>query len=168
MSRESELELISVIEKQLVRMDALYASIIHAFERDVAVLGRTGNAAVMIAGLLENYYTCIETAFQKISQHFENHLDPTRWHAELLSKMTLHIEGIRIPAVSESNYPALLELQRFRHFKRYYFDLDYDWDRLDFLRKKLDTAHPSALADLRVFMEFLRALGSRAAAPRYA
>lgn len=44
--------------------------------------------------------------------------------------------------------------------ERYYFDLDYDWDRLDFLRKKLDQAHPAAVADLGVFMEFLRALGS--------
>ncbi len=160
MSVQNGLELIGVIEKQCGRMVALHASITRAFEQDVAVLGRTGNAAVMIAGLFENYYTCLETAFQKISQYFENHLDPVRWHAELLSKMTLRIEGIRIPAVSEANYPALLELQRFRHFKRYYFDLDYDWDRLDFLRKKLDMAHPEALADLGVFIEFLRALHS--------
>jgi hypothetical protein len=129
-----------------------------AFDRDVSLLGRTGNAAVMIAGLFENYYTCLETAFQKISQHFENHLESGRWHAELLSKMTLGIEGLRIPAVSETDYPALLELQRFRHSKRYYFDLDYDCDRLDFMRKKLNSAHPVVVADLRVFMEFLRAL----------
>jgi len=158
MSGQSNLELIGIIEKQCGRMAALHASITRAFEQDVAVLGRTGNAAVMIAGLFENYYTCIETAFQKISQRFENHLDPVRWHAELLSKMTLRIEGIRIPAISEANYPALLELQRFRHFKRYYFDLDYDWDRLDFLRKKLAAAHPVALSDLGAFIDFLRAL----------
>jgi hypothetical protein len=126
----------------------------------VALLGRTGNAAVMIAGLFENYYTCVETAFQKISQHFENHLEPDRWHAELLSKMTLRIDGVRIPAVSDANYPALLELQRFRHFRRYYYDLDYDWDRLDFLRKKLNAAHPAAVADLGVFLDFLRALSA--------
>lgn len=160
MSGQRERELIGIIEKQILRIDALYTSIIEAFDRDVALLGRTGNAAVMIAGLLENYYTCMETAFQKISQHFENHLEPGRWHAELLSKMTLRIEGLRIPAVSEANYPALLELQRFGHFKRYYFDLDYDWDRLDYLRKKLNSAHPVAVADLLVFMDFLRALST--------
>ena len=160
MSGQRERELIGIIEKQLSRMNALFLSIGEAFDRDAALLGRTGNAAVMIAGLFENYYTCMETAFQKISQHFENHLEPTRWHAELLSKMTLRIEGLRIPAVSENNYPALLELQRFRHFKRYYFDLDYDWDRLDFLRKKLDSAHLVAVADLRVFIDFLRALSA--------
>lgn len=153
-------ELIGVIEKQRNRMVTLYASITGAFEQDIVVLGRSGNAAVMIAGLFENYYTCLETAFHKISQHFENHLDPVRWHAELLSKMTLRIEGVRIPAVSDGNYLALLELQRFRHFRRYYFDLDYDWDRLDFLRKKLDSAHPVALADLDTFINFLRALDS--------
>ena len=74
MSGQSILELIGIIEKQCGRMAALHASITRAFEQDVAVLGRTGNAAVMIAGLFENYYTCIETAFQKISQRFENQI----------------------------------------------------------------------------------------------
>jgi hypothetical protein len=72
--------------------------------------------------------------------------------------MTLRIEGVRIPAVSEENYGALLELQKFRHFRRYYFELEYDWDRIDFLLKKLKDAHPVAMADLRRFQDFLRAL----------
>ncbi|MCX7023676.1 MAG: hypothetical protein NT080_03550 [Spirochaetes bacterium] len=69
--------------------------------------------------------------------------------------MTFRIESVRIPAVSESNYGPLLELQIFRHFRRYYFELEYDWDRIDSLVKKLKTAHPVAVADLRVFREFL-------------
>jgi len=112
----------------------------------------------MIAGLIENYYTCLETAFQKVSQSFENHLEPARWHAELLHKMTLRIDGIRIPAVSDENLAALQELQRFRHFKRYYFDHEYDWDRIDFLLKKLAEAHPRALKDLGIFIKFLQSL----------
>ena len=72
--------------------------------------------------------------------------------------MVLRIEGIRIPAVSEAIYPALLELQRFRHFKRYYFELEYDWDRLDYLYKKLVQIHPTVLQDLQRFVAFLEAL----------
>lgn len=71
--------------------------------------------------------------------------------------MTLSIPGIRIPAVSGSNYPALLEILKFRHFRRYYFELEYDWDRLDFLVKKLREAHPTAIADLERFRDFLAA-----------
>ena len=39
-------------------------------------------------------------------------------------------------------------------------ELDYDWDRLVFLHKKLATAHPVAVADLKVFIDFLRALSA--------
>ena len=151
-------ELVGVLEKQIVLSRRIRSAIDEAVTHDLPLLGRTGNAAVLLAGLIENYYTCLETAFQKISQHFENHLEATKWHSDLLSKMTLRIEGVRVPAVSESNYGALLELQKFRHFRRYYFELEYDWDRLDFILKKLEAAHPVALGDLERFVAFLRSL----------
>jgi hypothetical protein len=158
MSDSMNAELVGLIEKQLLQLGRIHSSIAGAVEHDVPLLGRTGNAAVLVAGLIDNYYTCLETAFQKISQHFENHLEQARWHADLLSKMTLRIEGLRIPAVSEDNYGALLELQKFRHFRRYYFELEYDWDRLEFLLKKLESAHPRAVSDLERFVGFLRSL----------
>ena len=151
-------ELIGLIKKQLMLGDKIFRGIGEAIEKDVPKIGKTGNAAVMVAGLSESYYTCIETAYHKISQHFENHLNPARWHAELLKKMTLSIEGIRIPAVSDDAYLHLQELQRFRHFKRYYFELEYDWDRIDFLLKKLHTVHPMVHRDLELFIKFLREL----------
>ncbi len=151
-------ELISLIEKQVQLANVLLDAIEKAEAQDIPKLGKTGNAAVMVAGLVENYYTCLETAYLKISQHFENHLAPSRWHAELLAKMTLHIEGVRVPAVSRASYGALLELQRFRHFKRYHFDLEYDWDRIEFLLKKVKDVHPLACQDLAIFVDFLRSL----------
>ena len=151
-------ELISVIERQIGLAERLFAAVEKAEIRDVALLGRTGNAAVLMAGLMENWYSCLESAWQKISQTFENHLAEDHWHTDLLEKMTLSIEGLRAAAVSEENYPALLELLKFRHFRRYYYELEYDWDRLDFLLKKLRQAHPRAIADLRRFQDFLRSL----------
>lgn len=104
MSDKMNAELVGLIEKQLFQLGRIHSSIADAIGRDVPLLGRTGNAAVLVAGLIDNYYTCLETAFQKISQRFENHLEPARWHADLLVKMTLKIEGVRIPA--PSRYPA--------------------------------------------------------------
>jgi len=46
--------------------------------------------------------------------------------------MTIHIEGVRIPAVSESNQGNLIELVKFRH--------------------------PTVQTDMGRFLEFLRAL----------
>ena len=39
-----------------------------------------------------------------------------------------------------------------------YFEFEYDWDRLAFIRKKFDQVHPLALADLDRFGAFLRGL----------
>ena len=46
----------------------------------LAQLGRTPISALIVAGLLENYYTCLETIFLRISQSFENNLNSARWH----------------------------------------------------------------------------------------
>ncbi|OHD23437.1 MAG: hypothetical protein A2V99_18825 [Spirochaetes bacterium RBG_16_67_19] len=148
-------ELKASILKNLGTLERQVESLQAALDRDLALLGRTQNAALIVAGLLENYYTCLETAFLRISQFFENTLDPERWHTDLLEKMTLHIEGVRLPAVSQTNYPNLLELLKFRHFRRYYFELEYDWDRLDFLVKKMKQAHPGVKQDLERFLSFL-------------
>ena len=158
MSAPDSADLVSLIVKNLATLGRIAASLERAMERDVPILGRGENAAVMVAGLIENYYTCLETIFLRISQFFENNLREKRWHMDLLERMTLRIEGVRIPAVSEANYGNLMELLKFRHFRRYYFDLEYDWDLMDFLVKKTRDAHGLASADLGHFIEFLKKL----------
>ena len=151
-------ELIAIIRDHAARLGAIAGSVDGALAEDIEKLGRTPRSALIIAGLLENYYTCLETVFVRISQFFENNLDPERWHTDLLRKMTLEIEGVRVAAVSRSNFPPLLEILKFRHFRRYYFDLEYDWDRLDFLVAELRKAHPVVVRDLGVFIEFLASI----------
>ena len=158
MSDVKTAELVSAIERAVLQLDRIHGQMASALAHDIPALGRTDNSALIVAGLLENYYTCLETAFLRISHFFENSLSEGRWHTELLEKMTLNIEGVRMPAVSTDNYGNLLELLKFRHFRRYYFEAGYDWDRLDFLVRKLDAAHPRAKGDLTRFMDFLRAI----------
>ena len=111
--------------------------------------------AVVLADCFERYYTCLETIFMRISQHFENNLDPARWHRNLLENMRLRIEGVRERVVSEEAYPLLVEFLKFRHFKRYYFDIDYDWDKMDYLRKKFESLVPLIQRDIGGFLSFL-------------
>ena len=151
-------ELVALIRAHHQRLEAVCRSIEGALEGEIARLGRTPISALIVAGLLENYYTCLETIFLRISQSFENRLDPARWHNDLLQKMTLEIEGVRVAAVSEEAFSPLFELLKFRHFKRYYFELEYDWDRLDFLLAKLRQVHPLVARDLERFVRFASAL----------
>ena len=154
---DATLELTALIRAHRQRLDTVRGSLESALENEIARLGRTPVSALIVAGLLENYYTCLETILLRISQHFENRLDSARWHNDLLQKMTLEIEGVRVAAVSEAAFSPLFELLKFRHFKRYYFELEYDWDRLDFLVAKLRQAHPLVMQDLERFVRFLRA-----------
>ena len=152
-------ELAAVVGAHRQRLETIAASVESALRNEIARLGRTPVSALIVAGLLENYYTCLETIFLRISQHFENRLDPERWHHDLLRRMRLEIEGVRVAAISEAAFSPLFELLKFRHFKRYYFDLEYDWDRLDFLVARLRHAHPLVLRDLERFARFLGVVG---------
>ena len=151
-------ELVAVIRAHRRRLEAVFRSMESALDDEIAQLGKTPMSALIVAGLLENYYTCLETIFLRISQSFENKLDPARWHNDLLQKMTLEVEGVRTAAVSEETLSPLFELLKFRHFKRYYFELEYDWDRLDFLVTKLRQVHPLVTRDLERFVRFASAL----------
>jgi hypothetical protein len=156
MSRSEDVqELIGEIKKNLQVFSDLEAFLARAQDNELKLLGRTQSAALIVAGILENSYTCLETMFMRISQFFENNLKPQKWHKELLRKMTLRIAGTREAVLSDKAYGILAELLRFRHFKRYYFEIDYDWDRLDFLMKKLDQLAPIIRQDIAAFTSFL-------------
>lgn len=119
---------------------------------------RTADLAIILSEILGNYYTCLETFFLRVSQTFENHLSRDSWHRDLLGKMVLTIPGEREPLLSEDSYNAVGELLRFRHFKRYYLEFDYDWDRLELVEKKFAILRPNLYKDLDRFSLFLRRL----------
>jgi hypothetical protein len=134
MDSDQLLLLVGEIKESLVVIDhinELYTSYSQVF---MATDKRDIRDAVLLADILCNTYTCIETILFRISRVFENHLDPNQWHKELLRKMHIDIPNIRKAVLSRDSYQLLDELRRFRHFKRYYYDFDYDWSRLDYLR----------------------------------
>jgi hypothetical protein len=114
---------------------------------------------IVVAHILENAYTAIETALLRISQGFDNSLSPERWHTDLLDKMLLSKKGVRPRVLSDESHRLLTELMRFRHFTRYYLELDYDWEKLRFLLSVLHRCIPLVRAELSAFRdEVLRGL----------
>lgn len=126
-----------------------------ARRQELVQLGRNQLTAVFIAQLLETFYTAVETLFLRISQHFENRLADERWHADLLDKMTLRVSGVREQVIREQTAALLNELMRFRHFKRYYLELDFDWAKLDYLLDVYERLLPLLDHDLQEFKSFL-------------
>jgi len=113
---------------------------------------------IVLAEIITDYYTCLETAFLRISKAFENSLEKYKWHANLLERMVVEIPGVRKALLTDVSYDLLKEIMRFRHFKRYYFELDYDKDRIDFLEKKYKEVVPLVLQELELYITFLQEL----------
>ena len=113
---------------------------------------------VLLADIITDYYTCLETGFVKISKFFENNLEQDRWHKHLLEKMTLEIPGIRNAVLQEKTYALLDEFLRFRHFKRYYYSYNYDQDRMEYIEKKFQQSIPLVKGDIKEFILFLEKL----------
>lgn len=111
--------------------------------------------AMVVSQLLSAYYTCLETIFLRISGHFENNLPSDSWHQTLLDKMTLEIEDVRPAVLTREIRSDLLELLKFRHFNRYYFELDYDWEKLRYLLKKFHQANAPVQQHLLIFKQYL-------------
>ena len=152
--------LLGHLEKTLAALEKISAAYQDFLETDFPLLGRKNTSAIVIAEYLVDYYTCAETFFLRVSQSFENQLPPDRWHKELLEKMTLRIEGVREPVIDSELHAALSELMKFRHFRRYYFELDYDWDKLDFLQLKFTNIRSQLPTQLEPFATFLRKLNA--------
>ncbi len=152
------LVLISEVEKAqsvLRRLDGFYSDYLR---RTDDAKSRLPEQAIVISDVMANVYTCLETVFLRISRCFENSLTQDRWHQDLLQKMTLDIPGIRPRVVGDPTAALLAELLKFRHFKRYYFELEYDWDRIELVQKKYAQLKPLIQADLQQFLGFLREL----------
>lgn len=154
MDSDRLLLLVGEIKESLVvlsHINGLYSSYSKTFATEM----RDIRDAVLLADILCNTYTCIETILFRISRVFENHLDPNQWHKELLRKMHIDVPNIRKAVISRDSYQLLDELRRFRHFKRYYYDFDYDWSRLDYLRLIYERLLPLIKDELCNYNDFL-------------
>ena len=158
MKKDKILLLSAEIDKCFEQLEKLFSYYSQAKE-DLQILGSDKSYdLVIMADVFADYYTCLETVFVRISKFFENNLDRSKWHTHLLEKMTLTIPGIRNCLLRDKTYNALKELLRFRHFKRYYFEFDYDRDRIEFLEKKFLISFPLIKEDLNNYKQFLAKL----------
>lgn len=117
---------------------------------------------IILADIITDYCTCVETAFLRIAKAFENEVIEYRWHASLLERMKVDVPDVRPRVLSDDSFEHLHELMRFRHFRRYYFDRKYDRDRMTLLERGFLLSIPLVKADLERFVGFLDQLSAKA------
>ena len=81
-------------------------------------------------------YNAFEQASLRLAKAFENHIDDEQgWHAVLLDRVSIAIEGVRPALIPLELKNPLHELRGFRHVFVHAYDLDLDPDKLALLLK---------------------------------
>jgi len=150
--------LIEQIEKCTGILHTIQSQLADMRKNVIPKLGNSIATPILFADVFVSMYTCCETAFVRISKFFENNLDSSRWHKELLDRMTLEIPAIRPRVLADETALALEEFLRFRHFKRYYFEFKYDAKRIAYLDSRFDETVESVIGELGSYTAKLREL----------
>lgn len=105
---------------------------------------------------LHNLYCAIEDLLQIVAKAFENHVtDMSRWHTQLLDRMTLTIEGVRPALLSRETAVNLHKLRAFRHFFRHAYGIELEKPKV---QQNLQTAgqiRPLLERDVATFLKKL-------------
>ena len=120
--------LLGELEKGMEVSAGTYLFFEQCLLEDVPKLGRNRSAAVLLAGIIDNYYTGLETMFFRISQFFENSLSKDRWHSDLLQRMCISIKDERVKVIKKMHqvHPfVLVDLNNFIIFLHKLMDPDY-------------------------------------------
>ena len=82
---------------------------------------------------IHNLYCLFENYFLRISKFFENGLDPSSWHAELVDRMCAEVAGVR-PRLFDAEFARRVDvLRRFRHAFRNMYQSELDPRRIRIL-----------------------------------
>lgn len=79
-------------------------------------------------------YNVVEQMAMRVARAFENHLEEDGgWHAELIRRLSIPIDGIRPALFDDSMRAPLRELRGFRHVVNHAYELTLDRDRMALL-----------------------------------
>ena len=117
---------------------------------------RGAEAVDSMAYQLHNLYGAFEQLFEEVARFFENRVDDARYHADLIRRMQLDIQGIRPALLSEATARDLDELRRFRHLFRHAYGTDLDSAKVGDLAAKVAGVRNAFARDLERFLAVLR------------
>ena len=105
---------------------------------------------------LHNLYGAFEQLFEEVARFFENQIDEARYHADMIRRMQLEIQGIRPALLAAETASDLDELRRFRHLFRHAYTADLDPDKVANLAAKAVRIQRDFTQDFERFLVLLR------------
>ncbi|MFH1563320.1 MAG: hypothetical protein ABIF11_07905 [Nitrospirota bacterium] len=115
------------LEAQLKEIDKIYEEI-----KDRKKGAKRNKAKLESLGYkLHNLYCAFEDLFKIVARCFENNImDISKYHKEMLKKMSLSIDGVRPALISDQSYRELDELRAFRHFFRHAYSYELKYEKI--------------------------------------
>lgn len=102
---------------------------------------------------LARVYNVIEQMALRVAKTFENQIDDeSGWHAELIGRLSIQIDGVRPALFPPSLRQPLRELRGFRHVFTHAYELELDPDKLALLLKYARQVAPGLPALCRDFI----------------
>jgi hypothetical protein len=103
---------------------------------------------------LSRLYNVIEQMGTRLARAFENQIEDDRgWHAELIRRLSIAIQGVRPAFFSEELRQPLRELRAFRHVFTHAYDLQLDPEKLALLVKYARQVVPRLESLCRSFVQ---------------
>lgn len=142
------------IQSDLETIDRLYAAL------GSPELGESTpeESLIVIAYRLHSLYTALENIFRNIASAFENNLDVSSWHRDLLQRMRLDLTPVRPAVIDAEAYEKLDEMRRFRHVFRTLYGVELDPLRLGVVLHRALELKPLYRIQIERFLEFLRGI----------
>ncbi len=123
----------SVIRTQVSEIEEIYQKIAKRSKNFKKSFGKVESLGYQ----LHNLYCAFEDLFKLVADYFENNIETRdRWHVDLLKKMKIEIEGIRLSLLSTETFENLNELRALRHLFRHAYTYELDCDRVEMVFKK--------------------------------
>ena len=116
------------------------------------------DALIVVAYRLHSLYSAFENIFRNIATSFENHLDPSSWHRQLLERMRLDLSPVRPAVIDKEAFEKLDEMLRFRHLFRTGYGLSLDALRLQLVVRKALELRSIYREQIDCFLDYLRKL----------
>jgi hypothetical protein len=144
-----QLQKVSRLEEEFGKVERLLSAPVDAVDfYDRAAVGY----------YLHSFYNGCENIFRSIAAFFENELDSDKWHADLLRRMTLDIEGYRPSVIDQDLYLLLQDFKGFRHVFRHTYAFELDWERERLVAGKFRQAAQLLHEQVEAFMDRLASL----------
>ena len=110
-----------------------------------------------LAYQLHNLYSAFEDLFLIIAKHFENTIeDESRYHIELLQRMSIDIKGVRPPLLKRETMNWLDELRAFRHVFRHAYSYEIDKKKLQIVLEAAENLRECYKDDVAKFLKVLK------------